>query len=84
MSQPGRRLPVVDDERIQCLIVVHVIERLGYLADGTEDLDGVFLLLAAYPYGAVVLDLSLRAREEVSPLYIVYSSGSDPVLAPSC
>jgi CheY-like chemotaxis protein len=39
MTDGGRRLLVVDDERIQRLIVTRAVESVGFTVDGAADLD---------------------------------------------
>jgi CheY-like chemotaxis protein len=61
MTDSSRRLLVVDDERIQRLIVTRVVESLGFVVDGAADLDEAAGWLSRRRYDAVVLDLSLAA-----------------------
>ena len=80
MTDSSRRLLVVDDERIQRLIVTRVVESLGFVVDGAADLDEAAGWLSRRRYDAVVLDLSLGAREGISVLRMLRDGGSDPVV----
>jgi two-component system, chemotaxis family, chemotaxis protein CheY len=95
MTDSLRRLLVVDDERIQRLIVTRVAESIGFTVDGAADLDEAAEWLARRRYDAIVLDLSLGAREGVSLLHMLRGGGADPLVvlilgmdarvrAPSC
>jgi DNA-binding response OmpR family regulator len=95
MTDSLRRLLVVDDERIQRLIVTRVAESIGFIVDGAADLDAAAEWLARRRYDAIVLDLSLGAREGVSLLHMLRGGGADPLVvlisgmdarvrAPSC
>ena len=74
------RLLVVDDERIQRMILVRAVTPLGYAVDEAENLTGATLLLAANRYDAVVLDLSLGETEGISLLQALRGADCDPVL----
>jgi EAL domain-containing protein (putative c-di-GMP-specific phosphodiesterase class I)/ActR/RegA family two-component response regulator len=74
------RLLVVDDERIQRLIVTRAVESLGFEVDGAADLDEAARCLSQQSYDAIVLDLSLGAREGVSLLHMLRSRGADPLV----
>jgi EAL domain-containing protein (putative c-di-GMP-specific phosphodiesterase class I)/CheY-like chemotaxis protein len=80
--EPGsiRRLLVVDDERIQRMIIARAVATMGYAADAAATLEDAEALLAAYRYDAVVLDLSLGETEGISLLQALRKSLSDPVL----
>jgi EAL domain-containing protein (putative c-di-GMP-specific phosphodiesterase class I)/ActR/RegA family two-component response regulator len=80
MTDSLRRLLVVDDERIQRLIVTRVAESIGYTVDGAADLDEAAEWLARRRYDAIVLDLSLGAREGVSLLHMLRGGGADPLV----
>src|SRR5208282_5074167 len=75
-----RRLLVVDDERIQRLIVTRAVESVGYVVDGAADLDEAAEFLSRRRYDAIVLDLSLGAREGISLLHTLRGGGSDPLV----
>jgi EAL domain-containing protein (putative c-di-GMP-specific phosphodiesterase class I)/ActR/RegA family two-component response regulator len=75
-----RRLLVVDDERIQRMIVSRAVESLGFSADSAATLDEATSQLRAQRYDAVVLDLSLGESEGISLLQALRASGSDPLL----
>jgi EAL domain-containing protein (putative c-di-GMP-specific phosphodiesterase class I)/CheY-like chemotaxis protein len=71
------RLLVVDDERIQRLIVTRVAESIGFTVDGAADFDAAAEWLARRRYDAIALDLALGAREGVSLLHML--RGADPL-----
>lgn len=80
MTDGGRRLLVVDDERIQRLIVTRAVESEGFTVDGAADLDEAAEFLSRRTYDAIVLDLSLGAREGVSLLHGLRRGGADPLV----
>jgi EAL domain-containing protein (putative c-di-GMP-specific phosphodiesterase class I)/CheY-like chemotaxis protein len=80
MTDGGRRLLVVDDERIQRLIVTRAVESVGFTVDGAADLDEAAEWLSRRNYDAIVLDLSLGAREGVSLLHALRGGGGDPLV----
>jgi EAL domain-containing protein (putative c-di-GMP-specific phosphodiesterase class I)/ActR/RegA family two-component response regulator len=80
MTDGGRRLLVVDDERIQRLIVTRAVESVGFTVDGAADLDEAAEWLSRRNYDAIVLDLSLGAREGVSLLHALRGGGADPLV----
>ena len=82
MADGGRRLLVVDDERIQRLIVARAVESVGFIVDGAADLDEAAEWLSRRNYDAIVLDLSLGAREGVSLLHALRGGGADPLVVP--
>jgi len=75
-----RRLLVVDDERIQRMIIARAVASIGYAADAAGTLEDAEALLATYRYDAVVLDLSLGESEGISLLQALRRGLSDPVL----
>ena len=80
MMDRNRRLLVVDDERMQRLIVSRSVESMGYEVDCAEDLEVAAEFLTQHTYDAIVLDLSLGAREGVSLLHTLRSNGADPLV----
>src|ERR1051326_2600052 len=70
VNQPPtrKRLLVVDDERIQQLLVTHAVAPMGFDVDAAADLPSASACLRAGRYDAVVLDLSLRESEGISLL----------------
>jgi len=80
MTDGSRRLLVVDDERIQRLIVTRAVESVGFVVDGAADLDEAAEFLSLRRYDAIVLDLSLGAREGISLLHTLRGGGSDPLV----
>jgi EAL domain-containing protein (putative c-di-GMP-specific phosphodiesterase class I)/ActR/RegA family two-component response regulator len=79
-SDAVRRLLVVDDEPVQCLIVTRAMTAFGFAADTAGSLDEAIDLLAHQDYDAVVLDLSLGAQEGISLLRVIAESPADPVV----
>ncbi|MDR3537788.1 MAG: EAL domain-containing response regulator, partial [Acetobacteraceae bacterium] len=77
---PARHLLVVDDERIQRMIVSRAVESLGFVADSAATLEEASERLAERHYDAVVLDLSLGESEGISLLQALRAGGSDPTL----
>jgi EAL domain-containing protein (putative c-di-GMP-specific phosphodiesterase class I)/ActR/RegA family two-component response regulator len=75
-----RRLLVVDDERIQRMIVSRAVESLGFIADAAGTLEEAAARLAERRYDAVVLDLSLGESEGISLLQALRAGASDPLL----
>jgi EAL domain-containing protein (putative c-di-GMP-specific phosphodiesterase class I)/ActR/RegA family two-component response regulator len=80
MTDGSRRLLVVDDERIQRLIVTRAVESVGFTVDGAANLDEAAEWLSRRRYDAIVLDLSLGAREGVSLLHALRGGGADPLV----
>jgi len=76
----ARRLLVVDDERVQRMIIARSVEPLGIVTDSAATLDEATRLLAAHTYDAVVLDLSLGESEGISLLEVLRGTTMDPVL----
>ncbi len=80
MTESSRRLLVVDDERIQRLIVTRAVESVGFIVDGAADFDEAVEFLSLRKYDAVVLDLSLGAHEGVSLMHMLRRGGADPLV----
>ena len=80
MTDSSRRLLVVDDERIHRLIVTRAVESVGFIVDGAADFDEAVEFLSLRKYDAVVLDLSLGAREGVGLLHMLRRGGADPLV----
>jgi EAL domain-containing protein (putative c-di-GMP-specific phosphodiesterase class I) len=80
IANTGRRLLVVDDERMQRLIVARSVESLGYLVDSAQDLEEAAEYLALHTYDVIVLDLSLGAREGISLLHMLRRGEADPLI----
>ncbi|MGE0415796.1 MAG: EAL domain-containing protein [Acetobacteraceae bacterium] len=78
-SDAGRVL-VVDDERIQRMIVSREVRSLGFAADAAATLEEASDLLRQQAYDAVLLDLSLGETEGISLLEAVRSSAGDPAV----
>lgn len=74
------RLLVVDDERIQRMIIARAAEGMGYTTDSAATLDEAASRLATQRYDAIVLDLSLGETEGISLLQAVRDGSGDPVL----
>jgi EAL domain-containing protein (putative c-di-GMP-specific phosphodiesterase class I)/ActR/RegA family two-component response regulator len=77
---PEKRLLVVDDERVQRMLITHAVTPMGYTVHGVANLADATSHLAHYDYDAVVLDLSLGETEGISLLRAVRDAASDPVL----
>jgi EAL domain-containing protein (putative c-di-GMP-specific phosphodiesterase class I) len=75
-----RRLLVVDDEPVQCLIVVRAMAGFGFTTDSATSLDAAITLIGRHHYDAVVLDLSVSEREGISLLRLIASSNADPIV----
>jgi EAL domain-containing protein (putative c-di-GMP-specific phosphodiesterase class I) len=75
-----KRLLIVDDERIQRMIVVRVVAPLGYAVDAAPTLADAINYLREYRYDAVILDLSLGDTEGISLLPVLRDSTSDPIV----
>ena len=80
MTDSSRRLLVVDDERIQRLIVTRAVESMGFVVDGAADLDEAAEWLSRRRYDAIVIDLALGAREGISLLHMLRGGGADPLV----
>ncbi len=75
-----RRLLVVDDERIQRMIIIRAVAPMGYAVDAAATLQDAAAHLADHRYDAIILDLSLGETEGISLLQAVRDSASDPIL----
>ncbi len=75
-----KRLLVVDDERLQRVLVTRAVAPLGYTVDGAADLVDAAAFLTEFRYDAVILDLSLGDTEGVSLLRSLRSVSYDPTL----
>ena len=75
-----RRLLVVDDERVQCLVVMRAAEPLGFVADAALTLDEAAARIGTTQYDVVVLDLSLGHSESISLLPLLRAAPTDPLL----
>jgi EAL domain-containing protein (putative c-di-GMP-specific phosphodiesterase class I) len=71
---------VVDDERIQRMIVARAVEQMGFAADSAATLEEATQRLAECRYDAVVLDLSLGETEGISLLRALSESSPDATL----
>lgn len=58
-----RRLLVVDDEPVHCLIVTRAMASLGFAAEFNTSLDDAARRITQQAYDMIVLDLALGARE---------------------
>jgi EAL domain-containing protein (putative c-di-GMP-specific phosphodiesterase class I) len=77
---PRKRLLVVDDERLQRMLVTRVVTPMGYMVDGAADLRGATAHLTEFRYDAVVLDLSLGEAEGISLLRALRDATGDPTV----
>jgi EAL domain-containing protein (putative c-di-GMP-specific phosphodiesterase class I) len=76
----ARRLLVVDDEPVQCLIVTRAMSALGFAADSATSLEEASSQISEHPYDVVVLDLSLGGREGISLLRLIATNPGDPIV----
>lgn len=81
-SQPAqqKRLLVVDDERVQRVLVMRAVEPLGFIVDAAADLPDATAHLSRTRYDAVILDLSLGETEGISLLRALRDARCDPLL----
>jgi EAL domain-containing protein (putative c-di-GMP-specific phosphodiesterase class I)/ActR/RegA family two-component response regulator len=77
---PQKRLLVVDDERLQRMLVVRAVTPMGYAVDAAADLPDARAYLAEFQYDAVILDLSLGEAEGISLLRALREAKGDPIL----
>ena len=75
-----KRLLVVDDERVQRMIIVRAVAPLGYAADAASSLADARAYLAEYQYDVIVLDLALGESEGISLLRACRESSGDAVI----
>jgi DNA-binding response OmpR family regulator len=75
-----RRLLVVDDEPVQCLIVTRATAALGFAAESAASLEEAIGRIARYRYDVIVVDLSLGEHEGISLLRTIAASPADPVV----
>ena len=75
-----KRLLVVDDERVQRMLVTRTVAPMGYQVDDASNLAEATAHLRANRYDAVVLDLSLGETEGISLLGALRDSLGDPTL----
>lgn len=80
LTRLPKRLLVVDDERIQRMIIIRAVAPLGYAVDSASSLGDARTHVMEYPYDAIVLDLSLGETEGVSLLQAIRDADSDPVI----
>lgn len=69
-----RRLLVVDDEPVQCLIVTRATAALGFAAESAASLEEAIGRIARYRYDVIVVDLSLGEHEGISLLRTIAAS----------
>ena len=79
-SPPEKRLLVVDDERVQRMLITHAVTPMGYTVDEVANLPDATAHLATTDYDAVVLDLSLGETEGISLLRALREAAGDPIL----
>jgi len=75
-----RRLLVVDDEPVQCLIVTRAMTAFGFATDSAVSLEDATSRIARHRYDVIILDLSLGEREGISLLRLIAASPNDPVV----
>ena len=76
----ARRLLVVDDEPVQCLIVARAMATFGFVAESATSLEAASCCIATRQYDVIILDLSLGEREGISLLRLIAASPGDPVV----
>jgi EAL domain-containing protein (putative c-di-GMP-specific phosphodiesterase class I)/CheY-like chemotaxis protein len=76
----GLRLLVVDDDRIQRLLVGEVGRRVGYVVDEAASVEEAVQRLAEQTYCRVVVDLSLGTQDGVEVIRRIASSGQRPAI----
>jgi EAL domain-containing protein (putative c-di-GMP-specific phosphodiesterase class I)/DNA-binding NarL/FixJ family response regulator len=77
---PEKRLLVVDDERVQRMLITHAVTPMGYTVHAVADLRDATAHLEEFEYDAVVLDLSLGETEGISLLRALRDAASDPTV----
>ena len=80
LTSTPKRLLVVDDERIQRMIIIRVVAPMGYMVDSAADLADAADHLARHEYDAVILDLSLGETEGISLLQALRDHAGDAIL----
>jgi EAL domain-containing protein (putative c-di-GMP-specific phosphodiesterase class I)/ActR/RegA family two-component response regulator len=80
LPPPQKRLLVVEDERIQQMLVTHAVAPMGFAVDAAGDLSSAAAFLRVTQYDAVVLDLSLRESEGISLLRALCEASNDPIV----
>jgi len=80
LNLPQKRLLVVDDERVQRMLVTCAVTPMGYTVDAVADLAAAAAHLTEYHYDAVILDLSLGETEGISLLRALCDADGDPVV----
>jgi len=73
-----RRLLVVDDEPVQCLIVTRAMAAASFDAEAATSLDETAHRFASATFDVIVLDLSLGGREGIILLRQIAAAASDP------
>ena len=72
-----RRLLVVDDEPVQCLIVTRAMTAFGFATDSAVSLEDATSRIARHRYDVIILDLSLGEREGISLLRVIAASPTE-------
>lgn len=76
----GRRLLVVDDERVERMLVARAVAPLGFAVDAAANVEEALALLEQHAYDAVVLDLALGETEGISLLPGLRAAAADPIV----
>jgi len=71
---------VVDDERVQRVLVTRAVEPMGFIVDAVANLQDAAANLSRTRYDAVILDLSLGETEGISLLRALRDARCDPLL----
>lgn len=79
-SDTPRRLLVVDDEPVQCLIITRAMTAFGYVSDSAMSLEEARSRITRHGYDVIVLDLSLGEREGISLLRLIAANPADPMV----
>ena len=79
-SDTTRRLLVVDDEHVHCLVVSRTAAALGFAADSAATVSEATERIAAHEYDVIVLDLSLGEQDGVLLLHAIADSAADTVV----
>jgi EAL domain-containing protein (putative c-di-GMP-specific phosphodiesterase class I)/ActR/RegA family two-component response regulator len=75
-----KRLLIVDDERVQRMLISHAVAPMGYAINAVADLSDATAHLLRFHFDAIILDLSLGETEGISLLRAIRDTDSDPTL----
>ncbi len=91
MTQPRRtsRIPapatagnllVVDDDRMQVLLITNMARRCGFTADSARTVEDAIRCIDSRDYGTVIVDLSLGDRDGIEVIRHIAAAGQSPNL----